>query len=154
MKTFMVNKDKIKEIIGKGGAVIKGMQEQTGATVDVSDDGTVSVFGQNQSSMQECLEIIESILEEPELNKVYKGKVVKIVDFGAFVNILPGKDGLLHISEIAEERTEDVNAVLSEGQEIDVKLIGFDRGKMKLSVKALAKKEKAEEEVAQESSDQ
>ena len=104
--------------------------------------------------MQECLEIIESILEEPELNKVYKGKVVKIVDFGAFVNILPGKDGLLHISEIAEERTEDVNAVLSEGQEIDVKLIGFDRGKMKLSVKALAKKEKAEEEVAQESSDQ
>ena len=154
MKTFMVNKDKIKEIIGKGGAVIKGMQEQTGATVDVSDDGTVSVFGQNQSSMQECLEIIESILEEPELNKVYKGKVVKIVDFGAFVNILPGKDGLLHISEIAEERTEDVNAVLLEGQEIDVKLIGFDRGKMKLSVKALAKKEKAEEEVAQESSDQ
>ena len=154
MKTFMVDKDKIKEIIGKGGAVIKGMQEQTGATVDVSDDGTVSVFGQNQSSMQECLEIIESILEEPELNKVYKGKVVKIVDFGAFVNILPGKDGLLHISEIAEERTEDVNAVLSEGQEIDVKLIGFDRGKMKLSVKALAKKEKVEEESAQESSDQ
>ena len=141
-------------IIGKGGAVIKGMQEQTGATVDVSDDGTVSVFGQNQSSMQECLEIIEGILEEPELNKVYKGKVVKIVDFGAFVNILPGKDGLLHISEIAEERTEDVNAVLSEGQEIDVKLIGFDRGKMKLSVKALAKKEKVEEESAQESSDQ
>jgi len=133
MKTFMVDKDKIKEIIGKGGAVIKGMQEKTGATVDVEDDGTVSVFGQNQSSMQECLEIIEGILEEPELDKVYKGTVVKIVDFGAFVNILPGKDGLLHISEIAHERTEDVSAVLSEGQEIDVKLIGFDRGKMKLS---------------------
>jgi len=112
MKTFMVNKDKIKEIIGKGGAVIKGMQEKTGATVDVSDDGTVSVFGQNQTSMQECLAIIEGILEEPELNKVYKGTVVKIVDFGAFVNILPGKDGLLHISEISAERTEDVNAVL------------------------------------------
>ncbi|MDC3268845.1 polyribonucleotide nucleotidyltransferase, partial [Gammaproteobacteria bacterium] len=137
MKTFMVDKDKIKEIIGKGGAVIKGMQEKTGATVDVEDDGTVSVFGQNQSSMQECLEIIEGILEEPELDKVYKGTVVKIVDFGAFVNILPGKDGLLHISEIAHERTEDVSAVLSEGQEIEVKLIGFDRGKMKLSVKAL-----------------
>ena len=144
MKTFMVNKDKIKEIIGKGGAVIKGMQEKTGATVDVSDDGTVSVFGQNQTSMQECLAIIEGILEEPELNKVYKGTVVKIVDFGAFVNILPGKDGLLHISEISAERTEDVNAVLSEGQEIDVKLIGFDRGKMKLSVKALAKAEESE----------
>ena len=155
MKTFMVDKDKIKEIIGKGGAVIKGMQEKTGATVDVADDGTVSVFGQNQSSMQECLEIIEGILEEPELDKVYKGTVVKIVDFGAFVNILPGKDGLLHISEIAHERTEDVSAVLSEGQEIDVKLIGFDRGKMKLSVKALidkeeAKKEESEEETSEE----
>ena len=150
MKTFMVNKDKIKEIIGKGGAVIKGMQEKTGATVDVEDDGTVSVFGQNQSSMQECLEIIEGILEEPELDKVYKGTVVKIVDFGAFVNILPGKDGLLHISEIAHERTEDVSAVLSEGQEIDVKLIGFDRGKMKLSVKALIAKEETKKEESEE----
>ena len=145
MKTFMVDKDKIKEIIGKGGAVIKSMQEETGATVDIDDDGTVSVFGQNQSSMKACLEIIEGILEEPELDKVYKGTVVKIVDFGAFVNILPGKDGLLHISEIAHERTEDVSAVLSEGQEIDVKLIGFDRGKMKLSAKALIEKEKKED---------
>ena len=140
MKTFMVDKDKIKEIIGKGGSVIKGMQEKTGATVDVNDDGVVSVFAQNQASMKECLEIIEEILEEPELNKVYKGKVVKIVEFGAFVNILPGKDGLLHISEISDERTENVNDVLEEGQEIDVKLIGFDRGKMKLSMKALSDK--------------
>jgi polyribonucleotide nucleotidyltransferase len=140
MKTFMVNKDKIKEIIGKGGAVIKGMQEKTGATVDVNDDGVVSVFGQNQSSMQECLAIIEGILEEPELNKVYKGKVVKIVEFGAFVNILPGKDVLLHISEISNERTENVSDVLEEDQEIEVKLIGFDRGKMKLSMKALSDK--------------
>ncbi len=140
MKTFMVDKSKIKEIIGKGGAVIKGMQEKTGATVDVNDDGVVSVFGQNQSSMKECLAIIEEILEEPELNKVYKGKVVKIVEFGAFVNILPGKDGLLHISEISDERTENVSDVLQEDQEIDVKLIGFDRGKMKLSMKALSDK--------------
>ena len=140
MKTFMVDKDKIKEIIGKGGAVIKGMQEKTGATVDVNDDGVVSVFGQNQSSMKECLAIIEEILEEPELNKVYKGKVVKIVEFGAFVNILPGKDGLLHISEISNERTENVSDVLEENQEIEVKLIGFDRGKMKLSLKALSEK--------------
>ncbi|MDC1008163.1 polyribonucleotide nucleotidyltransferase, partial [Gammaproteobacteria bacterium] len=154
MKTFMVDKDKIKEIIGKGGAVIKGMQEKTGATVDVEDDGTVSVFGQNQSSMQECLEIIEGILEEPELDKVYKGTVVKIVDFGAFVNILPGKDGLLHISEIAHERTEDVSAVLSEGQEIEVKLIGFDRGKMKLSVKALITKEEPKQEESEEETPQ
>ncbi len=140
MKTFIVDKDKIKEIIGKGGAVIKGMQEKTGATVDVNDDGVVSVFGQNQSSMKECLAIIEEILEEPELNKVYKGRVVKIVEFGAFVNILPGKDGLLHISEISDERTENVSDVLEEDQEIDVKLIGFDRGKMKLSMKALSDK--------------
>ena len=138
MKTFMVDKDKIKEIIGKGGAVIKSMQEKTGATVDINDDGVVSVFGQNQSSMKECLAIIEEILEEPELNKVYKGKVVKIVEYGAFVNILPGKDGLVHISEISTERTEDVNDVLEVGQEVEVKLIGFDRGKMKLSMKALA----------------
>ena len=142
MKTFMVDKDKIKEIIGKGGAVIKSMQEKTGATVDISDDGVVSVFGQNQSSMKECLAIIEGILEEPELNKVYKGSVVKIVEFGAFVNILPGKDGLLHISEISEQRTENVNDVLEEGQEVEVKLIGFDRGKMKLSMKALANNNK------------
>ena len=154
MKTFMVDKDKIKEIIGKGGAVIKSMQEKTGATVDIDDDGTVSVFGQNQSSMKACLEIIEGILEEPELDKVYKGTVVKIVDFGAFVNILPGKDGLLHISEIAHERTEDVSAVLSEGQEIDVKLIGFDRGKMKLSAKALIEKSKPEEPETDKSSEE
>jgi polyribonucleotide nucleotidyltransferase len=154
MKTFMVDKDKIKEIIGKGGAVIKSMQEKTGATVDIDDDGTVSVFGQNQSSMKACLEIIEGILEEPELDKVYKGTVVKIVDFGAFVNILPGKDGLLHISEIAHERTEDVSAVLSEGQEIDVKLIGFDRGKMKLSAKALIEKSKPEEPETEKSSEE
>lgn len=87
--------------------------------------------------MKECLAIIEEILEEPELNKVYKGKVVKIVEFGAFVNILPGKDGLLHISEISNERTENVADVLEEDQEIEVKLIGFDKGKMKLSMKAL-----------------
>ena len=154
MKTFMVDKDKIKEIIGKGGAVIKSMQEKTGATVDIDDDGTVSVFGQNQSSMKACLEIIEGILEEPELDKVYKGTVVKIVDFGAFVNILPGKDGLLHISEIAHERTEDVSAVLSEGQEIDVKLIGFDRGKMKLSAKALIEKSIPEEPETDRSSEE
>ena len=140
IKTFMVDKDKIKEIIGKGGSVIKSMQEKTGATVDINDDGVVSVFGQNQSSMKECLAIIEEILEEPELNKVYKGKVVKIVEFGAFVNILPGKDGLVHISEISNERTENVSDVLEEGQEVEVKLIGFDKGKMKLSMKALSEK--------------
>jgi polyribonucleotide nucleotidyltransferase len=139
MQKFMVNKDKIKEIIGKGGSVIKSIQEESGAVVDINDTGEISVFGDNQAKMQAALDIIDKIIEEPELDKVYEGTVVKIVDFGAFVNILPGKDGLLHISEIAEERTEDVSAVLEEGQKVQVKLIGFDRGKMKLSIKALSK---------------
>ena len=139
MQKFMVNKDKIKEIIGKGGSVIKSIQEESGAVVDINDTGEISVFGDNQAKMQAALDIIDKIIEEPEVDKVYEGTVVKIVDFGAFVNILPGKDGLLHISEISEERTEDVSAVLEEGQKIKVKLIGFDRGKMKLSIKALSK---------------
>ena len=106
---------------------------------DINDTGEISVFGDNQAKMQAALDIIDKIIEEPEVDKVYEGTVVKIVDFGAFVNILPGKDGLLHISEISEERTEDVSAVLEEGQKVTVKLIGFDRGKMKLSIKALSK---------------
>jgi polyribonucleotide nucleotidyltransferase len=137
MKKITVHQDKIKEIIGKGGAVIKGMQADTGASVDVNDDGVVTIFGETQSIMKAALEIIEGIIEDPELDKVYEGKVVKIVDFGAFVNILPGKDGLLHVSEISSERVENVSDVLSEGDIIKVKLIGFDRGKMKLSKKVL-----------------
>jgi len=137
MKKITVHQDKIKEIIGKGGAVIKSMQTETGASVDVTDDGVVSIFGETQSIMQAALDIIEGIIEDPELNKIYEGKVVKVVDFGAFVNILPGKDGLLHISEISSERVENVSDVLSVGDVIRVKLIGFDRGKMKLSKKIL-----------------
>ena len=137
MKKITVHQDKIKEIIGKGGAVIKGMQADTGASVDVNDDGVVTIFGETQSIMKAALEIIEGIIEDPELDKVYEGTVVKIVDFGAFVNILPGKDGLLHVSEISSERVENVSDVLSEGDVIKVKLIGFDRGKMKLSKKVL-----------------
>ena len=139
MKKFSVHQDKIKEIIGKGGAVIKNIQQESGASVDINDDGVVTVFGENQSVMQAALGMIETIIEDPEVNKIYEGKVVKIVDFGAFVNILPGKDGLLHISEISEERTENVSDVLSEGDSIKVKLIGFDRGKLKLSAKAVDK---------------
>ena len=139
MKKFTVHQDKIKEIIGKGGAVIKNIQQESGASVDINDDGVVTVFGENQSVMQAALSMIETIIEDPEVNKIYDGKVVKIVDFGAFVNILPGKDGLLHISEISEERTENVSDVLSEGDTIKVKLIGFDRGKLKLSAKAVNK---------------
>jgi len=139
LKKLTVNQDKIKEIIGKGGAVIKGIQQDSGASVDIDDNGVVTIFGQNQSQMLAALEIIESIIEEPEVNKIYDGKVVKIMDFGAFVNILPGKDGLLHISEISNERIENVTDALSEGDTVKVKLIGFDRGKMKLSAKAVDK---------------
>ena len=139
LKKLTVNQDKIKEIIGKGGAVIKGIQQDSGASVDIDDNGVVTIFGQNQSQMQTALEIIESIIEEPEVNKIYEGKVVKIVDFGAFVNILPGKDGLLHISEISNERIENVTDALSEGDTVKVKLLGFDRGKMRLSAKAVEK---------------
>ncbi len=137
LKKINVHRDKIKEIIGKGGAVIKSIQADTGATVDVTDDGVVTIFGETQPIMRDALKIIESIIEDPELDKIYEGKVVKIVDFGAFVNILPGKDGLLHVSEISNERVENVSDVLSEGDIIKVKLIGFDRGKMKLSKKVL-----------------
>ena len=137
LKKINVHRDKIKEIIGKGGAVIKSIQADTGATVDVTDDGVVTIFGETQPIMRDALKIIESIIEDPELDKIYEGKVVKIVDFGAFVNILPGKDGLLHVSEISNERVENVSDVLSEGDMIKVKLIGFDRGKMKLSKKVL-----------------
>ena len=137
MTKITVAQDKIKEIIGKGGAVIKAIQAETEASVDINDDGEVTVFAENKSSMQAALDRIEKIIEEPELNKVYEGTVVKIVEFGAFINILPGKDGLLHISEISQERVEDVNSVLSEGDVISVKLIGFDRGKLKLSKKVL-----------------
>ena len=137
MKKITVHQDKIKEIIGKGGAVIKAMQADTGASIDVNDDGVVTIFGETQSIMLAALEIIEGIIEDPELNKIYEGKVVKIVDFGAFVNILPGKDGLLHVSEISAERVENVSDVLTEGDIIKLKLIRFDRGKMKLSKKAI-----------------
>jgi len=137
MKKLTVHQDKIKEIIGKGGAVIKNIQQESGASVDINDEGIVTIFGENQQTMRDALSMIESIIEDPEIDKIYDGTVVKIVDFGAFVNILPGKDGLLHISEISKERVENVSDVLSEGDTIKVKLIGFDRGKLKLSAKAI-----------------
>ena len=108
------------------------------------------VYAETKEKAQKAISMIEAITAEAEIGGVYKGKVERIVDFGAFVNILPGKDGLLHISEIAHERTENVSDVLSEGQEIDVKLIGFERGKMKLSAKALIAKEDNKSENVEE----
>ena len=148
MVTMKIDSDKIRDVIGKGGATIRGITEETGATVDIDDNGTVTIFGEGQESRDAAVAMIEGITAEAEVGKVYKGKVVKIADFGAFVNILPGKDGLVHISQIARERVEKVTDHLSEGQEIEVKCLDVDRGRIKLSIKELLP-----EPAAQESND-
>jgi len=148
MVTMKIDSDKIRDVIGKGGATIRSITEETGATVDIDDNGTVTIFGEGQESRDAAVAMIEGITAEAEVGKVYKGKVVKIADFGAFVNILPGKDGLVHISQIARERVEKVTDHLSEGQEIEVKCLDVDRGRIKLSIKELLP-----EPAAQESND-
>jgi polyribonucleotide nucleotidyltransferase len=141
MVTMKVESDKIRDIIGKGGATIRSITEETGATIDIDDDGTVTIFGEGQESRDAAVAKIEEITAEAEVGKVYHGKVVKIADFGAFVNILPGKDGLVHISQIAKERVEKVTDYLKEGQEIDVLCLDVERGRIKLSIKELVKDE-------------
>jgi polyribonucleotide nucleotidyltransferase len=156
MVTFKVDSDKIRDIIGKGGATIRSITEQSGATVDIDDDGTVRVFGQDQMSRDAAVAMIEEITAEAEVGAVYTGKVARIVDFGAFVNILPGKDGLVHISQIANERVENVSDHLKEGDEVRVKVLDVDqRGRIKLSIKELLEDEVViEEEVTvQEAAD-
>ena len=138
MVTLKVDSDKIRDIIGKGGATIRSITEASGATVDIDDDGTVRVFGQDQAARDKAVEMIEEITAEAEVGAVYTGTVERIVDFGAFINILPGKDGLLHISQIANERVENVNDHLKEGDEVRVKVLDVDqRGRIKLSIKEL-----------------
>jgi polyribonucleotide nucleotidyltransferase len=144
MVTLKVDSDKIRDIIGKGGATIRQITEESGATVDIDDDGTVRVFGQDQSARDKAVNMIEAITAEAEIGAVYTGRVERIVDFGAFVNILPGKDGLLHISQIANERVENVTDHLSEGDEVRVKVLDVDqRGRIKLSIKELLEDEAA-----------
>ena len=139
MTTLKVDQDKIRDIIGKGGATIRQITEESGATVDIDDDGTVKVFGQNAASRDAAIEMIQSITAEAEVGAIYTGKVARIVDFGAFVTILPGKDGLVHISQIAEERVENVTDYLSEGEEVQVKVLDVDqRGRIKLSMREVA----------------
>ncbi len=139
MATFKVDPEKIRDIIGKGGATIRGITEQTGASVDIDDDGTVNVFGQDQAIRNAAVAMIEEITAEAEVGEIYTGTVARIVDFGAFVTILPGKDGLVHISQIAEERVENVEDYLKEGQEVQVKVLDVDqRGRIKLSMKEAA----------------
>jgi polyribonucleotide nucleotidyltransferase len=136
--SFKIPVDKIREVIGPGGKIIRSIVEQTGAKIDIEDDGTVAIASVDEAAAQKAMEIIGRIVEVPEVGKVYLGKVVKITDFGAFVEILPGTDGLLHISQIAKERIKRVEDVLKEGEEIMVKVIEVDKaGKIRLSRREL-----------------
>ena len=154
MVSLKIDQDKIRDIIGKGGATIRQITEDSGATVDINDDGTVKVFGQNQGSRDAAVEMIMAITAEAEVGAIYTGKVARIVDFGAFITILPGKDGLLHISQIANERVENVSDYLTEGQDVTVKCLDVDqRGRIKLSIKELLEDE-AEQAPAAEVADE
>ncbi|GAB6052296.1 polyribonucleotide nucleotidyltransferase [Magnetospira thiophila] len=134
--TMKVKPEKIREIIGPGGKMIREISETSGARIDLDDDGTVKIAAADQSATDKAMAMIEAIAAEPEVGRIYRGKVVKVVDFGAFVNYLGPRDGLVHISQLADHRVAKVNDVIKEGDEIWVKLIGIDdRGKVKLSMK-------------------
>lgn len=136
--TMRVKQDKIREVIGTGGKVIRGIIESTGVKIDIDDSGLINIASNDQVAAQKAIAMIEQIVEEVEVGKVYTGKVKKIMDFGAFVEVTPGNDGLLHISEIAHERVQKVTDFLKEGDIIDVKVLDIDRqGKMRLSRKVL-----------------
>ena len=139
MVTIKIEPEKIRDVIGKGGATIRSITEETGASIDLEDDGTVTIFGEGKESRDAAVKHIEAITAEAEVGQIYQGKVVKIADFGAFVNILPGKDGLVHISQIAQERVEKVTDYLTEGDEVEVLVLDVDRGRIKLSMKELQK---------------
>ncbi|MCC7155630.1 MAG: polyribonucleotide nucleotidyltransferase [Bryobacterales bacterium] len=140
--TINVPTDKIREIIGPGGKVIRGIIEQTGVKIDVHDDGTVNVFAADGDSAKRALQMISDIAAVAEIGKIYPGKVVRIADFGAFVEIFPGTDGLLHISEIAENRIKNVRDVLNEGDQVLVKVLALEGNKIKLSRRAVLKEQK------------
>ena len=135
IETIMVDKKDIAAVIGKGGATIREIVELSGAKVDVKDTGEVTVAAPDEESRKKAMDMIKDIIAKPEMNKIYKGKVMKIMEFGAFVNFLGKQDGLVHISELAAKRVAKVTDVVKEGDEVTVKVIGFDRGKVKLSIK-------------------
>ncbi len=143
--TLKINTDKIRDVIGKGGATIRQLTEETGTTIEIEDDGTVKIAATDGNLAKEAIRRIEELTAEIEVGRIYKGKVIRIVDFGAFVNILPGKDGLVHISQISEERINKVTDVLSEGQEVMVKVLEVDRqGRVRLSIKDAVEQPAAE----------
>ncbi|MCR5874014.1 polyribonucleotide nucleotidyltransferase [Phenylobacterium sp. J426] len=157
IESIKIAVDKIREVIGSGGKVIREIVEKTGAKIDIGEDGTIKIAAADQSKIDAAKDWIKSIASEPEVGAIYTGKVVKVVDFGAFVNFFGAKDGLVHVSQISNQRVEKVSDVLSEGQMVKVKLLGFDdRGKTRLSMKVvdqetgedLSKKEEAATEEA------
>ena len=135
---FNIPTDKIREVIGTGGKVIREIVEKTGAKIDISDDGTVKVASASGESIKAALNWIKSIASDPEVGVIYEGTVVKVMDFGAFVNFFGSKDGLVHISQLAPNRVQKVTDVVKEGDKVKVKLLGFDeRGKTRLSMKVV-----------------
>lgn len=144
--TIKINPEKIRDVIGKGGAVIRALTEETGTTIELEDDGTVKIASSNGDATREAIRRIEEITSEVEVGRIYNGKVIRIVDFGAFVNILPGKDGLVHISQISDERVANVSDHLELNQEVTVKVMEVDRqGRVRLSIKEAQTKEPAAE---------
>ena len=135
IETIKVDKKDIAAVIGKGGATIREIVELSGAKVDVKDTGEVTIAAPDEESRKKAMEMVKNIIAKPEMGKIYKGKVIKIMEFGAFVNFLGKQDGLVHISELAPKRVAKVTDVVKEGDEVTVKVIGFDRGKVKLSIK-------------------
>jgi polyribonucleotide nucleotidyltransferase len=141
IETLKIPTDKIREVIGTGGKVIREIVEKTGAKIDVSDDGTVKVASNKGESIRAAINWIKSIVSEPEVGQIYDGTVVKVMDFGAFVNFFGAKDGLVHISQLAPQRVQKVTDVVKEGDKVKVKLLGFDeRGKVRLSMKVVDQK--------------
>ncbi len=143
IETVMIPTDKIRDLIGKGGATIRGIIEQTGAKIDVDDTGRVSVASSDADGLKKALEMIGNITAVPEIGKIYLGKVVRLAEFGAFVELFPGTDGLLHISEIAEHRVKEVKDELREGDQVMVKVLAIEGNRIKLSRKALIREQKA-----------
>jgi polyribonucleotide nucleotidyltransferase len=138
IEVITIPTDKIREVIGTGGKVIREIVEKTGAKIDISDDGTVKVASANGESIRAALNWIKSIASDPEVGMIYEGTVVKVMDFGAFVNFFGSKDGLVHISQLAASRVNKVTDVIKEGDKVKVKLLGFDdRGKVRLSMKVV-----------------
>ncbi|RUO78209.1 polyribonucleotide nucleotidyltransferase [Pseudidiomarina taiwanensis] len=152
--TMKINPDKIRDVIGKGGAVIRELTESTNTNIEINDDGTVRIAATDQASADAAIARIEEITADVEVGRIYQGKVARIVDFGAFVTILPGKDGLVHISQIAEERVNDVNEYLKVGDVVPVKVLEIDRqGRVRLSMKDAAEKPAEAAEPAAEATD-